>query len=145
MIQETKLRLGDITPRIPGYAALRDDRLSLAGGGLLTYIKETLIFERVAYKTRDSTEVMSFRVKLSKNKWIQLTNVYAPPASSYTSQSVKVATSIILVTNDSLIVGDFNAHSPVWDNSLPVDPRGEALEDWILAEDLSTLNKGIQT
>ena len=146
MIQETKLRLGDKTPRIPGYAALRDDRKALlGGGGLLTYIKDTLIFERVGYVTKDSTETMSFKVKLSKGKWIQLTNVYAPPVSSYTSQSVNVATAIIPVTSDSLIVGDFNAHSPVWDNNIPADPRGEALEDWFLSEDLSILNTGVPT
>ena len=79
MIQETKLRIGDPTPRIPGYAVLRDDRKALYGGGLITYIKETLIYERIGYRTKNATECMSFRVKLSRNKWIQLTNVYAPP------------------------------------------------------------------
>ena len=78
MIQEKKLRLGDTSPRIPGYACLRDDRKAMYGGGLMTYIKETLIFERIGYSTRSSTEVMTFRVKLGKNKWLNLTNVYAP-------------------------------------------------------------------
>ena len=82
MIQETKLRLGDTSPRIPGYACLRDDRKAMYGGGLMTYIKETLIFERIGYSTRSSTEVMTFRVKLGKNKWLNLTNVYAPPTNT---------------------------------------------------------------
>jgi exonuclease III len=44
MVQESKLRLGNPTPRILGYAALRDDRKALNGGGLITYVKLSLIF-----------------------------------------------------------------------------------------------------
>jgi exonuclease III len=91
MIQESKLRIGDPTPRILGYAALRDDRKALNGGGLITYIKDSLIFERIGYYTRSATEVMSFRVKLARNQWLQLTNVG--------HDASKIATDIINVTN----------------------------------------------
>ena len=144
MVQETKLRLGDSTPRIPGYASLRDDRKAMYGGGLITFIRETLIFERISYKTRSSTEVMTFRVKLGRNKWLQLTNVYAPP-STHCHEICKIATEIIPTSDNSLIVGDFNAHSPVWDSDFPLDQRGELLEDWIISEDLQALNSGKPT
>ena len=145
MIQETKLRIGDPTPRIPGYAVLRDDRKALYGGGLITYIKETLIYERIGYRTKNTTECMSFRVKLSRNKWIQLTNVYAPPCSSNGQDAKNVATEIIPVTDNSLIVGDFNCHAPLWDQNIPTDQRGDAIENWLSAEDLTTLNSGEPT
>ena len=144
MIQETKLRLGDTSPRIPGYACLRDDRKAMYGGGLMTYIKETLIFERIGYSTRSSTEVMTFRVKLEKNKWLNLTNVYAPPPT-HCHEDCKVVTNIIPTSENCIIVGDFNSHSPVWDRDFTPDKRGEEVEDWLIAEDLEVLNSGVPT
>ena len=144
MIQETKLRLGDTSPRIPGYACLRDDRKAMYGGGLMTYIKETLIFERIGYSTRSSTEVMTFRVKLGKNKWLNLTNVYAPPPT-HCHEDCKVVTNIIPTSENCIIVGDFNSHSPVWDRDFTTDKRGEEVEDWLIAEDLEVLNSGVPT
>ena len=88
---------------------------------------------------------MSFRVKLARNQWLQLTNVYAPPHNTVGHDASKIATDIINVTDDSLIVGDFNAHSPIWDHSHPSDQRGETLEDWLSAEGLATLNSGEPT
>ena len=145
MIQETKLRIGDPTPRIFGYATLRDDRKALFGGGLLTFIKETLIYERICYKTRNATECMTFRVKLSRNRWIKLTNVYAPPCFSHGQEAKLVATEIIPTTEDSLIAGDFNCHAPLWDPNIPTDQRGDAIENWLAAEDLTILNSGSPT
>ena len=52
MVQETKLRLGDSTPRIPGYASLRDDRKFMDGGGLITFMRESLIYEACLTKPR---------------------------------------------------------------------------------------------
>ena len=88
---------------------------------------------------------MSFRVKLARNQWLQLTNVYAPPHNTVGHDASKIATDIINVTDDSLIVGDFNAHSPIWDHTHPSDQRGETLEDWLSAEGLATLNSGEPT
>ena len=87
---------------------------------------------------------MTFRVKLGRNKWLQLTNVYAPP-STHCHEVCKIATEIIPTSDNSLIVGDFNAHSPVWDSDYPLDQRGELLEDWIISEDLQALNSGKPT
>ena len=144
MIQETKLRLGDSTPRIPGYACLRDDRKAMYGGGLITYIKETLVYERIGYGTRWATEVMTFRTKLGRNKWLQLSNVYVPPPT-HCHTEVKLASTIIPTSEDCIIVGDFNAHSPVWDHHFPPDNRGEEIEEWLINEDLETLNTGVNT
>ena len=45
LIQETKLRKSDRSPRVPGYASIRQDRTrDVAGGGLISFIKHSLIF-----------------------------------------------------------------------------------------------------
>jgi hypothetical protein len=68
-----------------------------------------------------------------------------PPHNTVGHDASKIATDIINVTDDSLIVGDFNAHSPIWDHTHPSDQRGETLEDWLSAEGLATLNSGEPT
>ena len=46
--QETKRRTGKLIPKIRGYTSIRlDCPRQDRGGGLLTYIKDTIIFERV--------------------------------------------------------------------------------------------------
>ena len=56
-IQETKLRKGRATPRVPGYTSIRLDRPNNTGGrGLLTYIRDSLVFECVGESVASSTE-----------------------------------------------------------------------------------------
>jgi len=68
-----------------------------------------------------------------------------PPCSSNGQDAKNVATEIIPVTDNSLIVGDFNCHAPLWDQNIPTDQRGDAIENWLSAEDLTTLNSGEPT
>ncbi len=42
----------------------------------------------------------------------------------------------------TLLGGDLNAHSPLWDTNQPRDTRGEQLEDWVIAYSASALNYG---
>ena len=68
-----------------------------------------------------------------------------PPCSSNGQDAKNVATEIIPVTDNSLIVGDFNCHAPLWDQNIPTDQRGDAIENWLSAEDVTTLNSGEPT
>jgi hypothetical protein len=44
-----------------------------------------------------------------------------------------------------LLGGDFDAHSPLWDVSQPRDGWGTILEEWIIDNDLTSLNDGCGT
>ena len=45
----------------------------------------------------------------------------------------------------SLICGDVNGHTQLWDIHQPSDDRGEALLDWIMDKELTILNHGAHT
>ncbi len=42
----------------------------------------------------------------------------------------------------TLMGGDLNAHSPLWDNHQSGDTRGEQLEEWVIAHSVSALKDG---
>jgi hypothetical protein len=44
-----------------------------------------------------------------------------------------------------LLGGDFNAHSPLWDDYQPRDGFATILEEWIMDNDLISLNDGSKT
>jgi ribonuclease HI len=147
IIQETKLRPNTKTPTIKGYASIRADRKSQdGGGGLISYIKDSLVFERIRDETKDGTETSTFKVKMGKRKWAQFCNLYCPPVRSHSAgQNIRLATESIPTSAESVILGDFNAHSPIWDLSQPSDARGETIEDWIVTNNLTVLNDGRHT
>ena len=52
-IQEMKLRSGTATPRIQGYKSIRADRPGgVIGGGLLIYIRDSVVFQRGSPRRR---------------------------------------------------------------------------------------------
>ena len=146
LIQETKLRAHQKTPRMEGYASIRQDRPAQnGGGGLLSYIKDTLIFERVQESSRNGTEASTFRVKLGKRKWATVCNIYCPPVRPHSSHRASLETDTLPATPDAIILGDFNAHNLLWDSSQPEDDRGETLLDWTIKHDLTIMNDGSHT
>ena len=147
VIQETKLLKENKTPTVEGYTSLRKDRKNQdGGGGLMTFIKKSLAFETIRDATKDSTETQCFKIKMSKRKWVEICNIYCPPVRSHTTnQNVRLATKTIPSTSESIVLGDFNAHSPIWDQFQPPDERGEAVEDWIINNDMTVLNDGRHT
>jgi len=85
--------------------------------------------------------VSTIRVKLSRKKWVQITNLYCRPANS-DNEDVIFDTSIIPTGPNSLICGDFNAHTELWDSKVKADDRGEEVTEWALNNDLTVLNDG---
>ena len=145
VIQETKLGRNVISPKIQGYrAVLRADRKgTMSGGGLIIYAKDSLVYGHVQNSSLSGTESATIKVKLNRAKWIHITNLYVPPVNSACLEVNFNPRKI--PTENCLILGDFNAHSQLWDSSSPLDNRGEEVEDWIFTNGLVTLNDGSST
>ena len=145
VIQESHLQEGRKTPFIEGYASVRADRIAAKHGGLLAYIKKSLVMEEIGSVAIEATEVSTFRVRLTRNKWVHISNVYIPPENSKGQDSIKLRTDAIRAMRSSLICGDFNDHTILWDEHVAQDARGEALADWVFDNNLSILNDGDST
>ena len=145
LIQETKLKAGKTTPKIKGYTSIRLDRPRQdGGGGLLSYIKDTITFERVQEAHIDGTEISSFRVRIGRKRWAMVHNLYCPPDRSHTANT-RLNLNKIVTSPEVIVLGDFNAHSQLWDRHQPPDKRGEIVLDWITTNDLTILNDGATT
>ena len=145
VIQESKLTKRDNTPRMKGYnAILRTDRPTIWGGGLITYAKEDIVYDKVGTAFNEATEAQCVKIKLARNKWLYISNTYIPPPNSK-GQTIAFHPEIIPMKEPAIVCGDFNAHSQIWDHNYPSDNRGEETLDWIIENNLSVLNNGDPT
>ena len=146
LVQETHLTAADPDPTISGYECYRGrNRTEMKGGGIITYFKKTINFERLAKNRQSGLEVSTLRVQLSRNKWIKLTNLYCRPPSPEGNGEVKFDTTLIPADKNSIILGDFNGHNELWDPFIKGDARGEEILDWSVDNDLTILNDGTAT
>ena len=146
IIQESKLTKADKNPpRVTGYkAAMRSDRIGLAGGGLITYVKDSIVFDAGDKRSLTATESTSMRVRLNKKTWVNISNIYVPPQGS-TGQDIEFNTTGIPISDYTFVAGDLNGHSPLWDLIQPPDDRGSEIEDWVIENELTVLNDGSPT
>ena len=112
-------------------------------GGLIFYVKNSIVFTQGQKSSTQGTETSTIHVKTGSNKWLQITNVYVPPSN--TTHPVVFDPRHIPTSPDSIIIGDFNGHTPQWDPTSPVDDRGENIEEWAVGANLHILNTGKPT
>jgi hypothetical protein len=142
VIQETKLRRNNATPKFEGYATIRHDRANeKQGGGLLSLVKNDLSYEAKPEWNSEAqgTEWSRFRVRVGRQRWITITNVYIPPNRSGESDDLQLEQ--LTVSRDAFCAGDFNGHSPMWDAIQPEDARGALIADWMADNDLICCNE----
>ena len=149
LIQETKLHPSARDPSLPGYVVVRRDRPSggPVGGGLMTFVKKDIPHRVVNAYSGDEeygTEVLAVEIQLSRGRCFPLVNVYRPPNRGG-GQGHPSFDHIRVPVTPFLMAGDFNAHSPLWDDSQPSDRWGEALEGWIMDHPMAALNSGDDT
>ena len=107
VIQESKLTLNSPTLNIQHFSTVRKDHHQGQRGGLLTLIHKLINFSR-----RPDTlagpylEKLTITAKLGNTDLI-ITNVYKPPASSCTG-GYNPSLDHLMMTTDTLILGDFN-------------------------------------
>ena len=138
-LQETKLSPNSRIPNFPNFTLLRKDR-NCHGGGLALFIHHSINFAHVNLTPLSEATTEQQAVDLIfDNGTIRLTNVYIPPINSCPPGHSASIAHLLLPDADSIIVGDFNAHDPLWHSSLS-DARGANIASEIEAAEYGTLN-----
>ena len=149
-IQETKLKPTHRTPYLKDYTAIQTDRTYKNGGGLMTYIKNDIIFTE--FKTLHTTnhkltELQHIKIHLTNHKHL---NIYIPPRDttnpdhSNSQEDITNCMTHILNTNNTILTGDFNAHHTLW-HSPTTDNRGTLIADLINSSNQIVLNTNTPT
>ena len=147
-IQETKLRGNDATPKFSGYTSIRQDRANraVAGGGLLTLVKDNLPFQRQHAAAEGNLEMLKVRLMLGGGDSLNIINVYRPPIRS-TVRETRTSESewqSLPAGPEVVIMGDVNAHHHSWDADY-ADCDGEDLYAWCAANEMTVANTGDKT
>jgi hypothetical protein len=144
-IQETKLSARSKPPTFPNYAFVRCDRPVGGGRGLAILIHHSIPYVNVDVSTLTnldpSMEILAVCIEIGGSK-LDVFNVYVPPVSSWPAgHRPDFAALLYFPSNDSLFLGDFNAHHDYWYSPKdPSDPRGDLLAAAINSSSLCTLN-----
>ena len=111
VIQESKLSSNSKTPSIQNITTVRKDRRQGQGGGLLTLIHKSINFSRKPESpetlVEPHLEELTITAMLGDTELI-ITNVYIPQASSCTGGYLP-SLDHLMMTTDTLLLGDFNA------------------------------------
>ena len=134
VIQESKLSQTSSAPCIQNYTTVRKDRRHGQGGGLLTFVPKSINYLRKPESPETlgdpHLEELSISAKLGNTDLI-ISNIYIPPTSSCTG-GYQLSIDHLMMTTDTLLLGDFNAHHSSWHSS-SIDTRGTNLENMINA------------
>ena len=142
VIQELKLSSNSKTPSIQNFTTVRKDRCKGQGSGLLTLIHKSINFSRKPESPETlkepHLEELTITATLGDTELI-ITNVYIPPASSCTGGYHLPSLDHLMMTTDTLILGDINAHDSAWYSS-STDTRGTLLENVVSGSNFGILN-----
>ena len=145
-IQETNIPDKTMLKSPPGYSIVQENRPACKGkgGGLAFIIKNTVNYS-ILNTTNDDKhlEVQGIKVTLGETN-INIINTYIPPSSSCDS-NYTASISNLLKLEDSIIVGDFNAHHSLWHSKLQADTRGNIIANEIDDSNQVVLNEKLDT
>ena len=139
-LQETKLRPCDKTPNIPKYNFFRKDRKKDKGGGLAFLIHDSIQFQAFNPPASNDPYLEVLSVKINS---LVIHNVYVPPTSSC-GPNHSLDLNHLFNDADTIVLGDVNAHDPLWWSSID-DARGSQLSDDISNSEMGILNEDTPT
>ena len=133
-IQETKMKsTSKIT--IPGYNREDKCRTDRQGGGVTTFIRSDINYERIA-NIPNEIKGISIKIKTSTRE-LKIINLYFPPHIPIDIDTIKP----IFNGNNNIICGDLNATCTLW-GAPTTNARGKQLEAAIDELGLTVLNTG---
>ena len=81
---------------------------------------------------------MTTKILTTAKKKIPLTNIYIPPTNTVVEDSISPEK--WPCKEGDIILGDINAHSPLWDENTRddrADKRAEKIESWLADNDMA--------
>ena len=119
MIQESKLSSNSKTPSIQNFTTVRKDRRQGQGGGLLTLIHKSINFSRKPESPETLVEPHLEELTITAT----LGDTELPTSTYPRTGGYLPSLDHLMMTTDTLILGDFNAHHSAWYSS-STDTRG---------------------
>lgn len=108
------------------------------GGGVAVLVKNCIPHSQVPL----TTTLQATAVRLTLHKTITICSIYLPPSTPFTL--VELADLVKQLPPPFVLMGDFNAHSPLWGDAL-LDSRGKLVEDFLNHNNLVVLNSKTTT
>ena len=105
--------------------------------GTAIYINNKVFHDKITINNAD-LQISAVKLQLEKNSTFTIYNIYNQPNKNYDLSNLS---RLLDLQNPVLIVGDFNAHSPIWDeNCASSDHKGNMIEQFINNNNLCCLN-----
>ena len=136
-LNETRLQ-GQDPPTLQGYTpATRNDRLHLTGGGVAIYVRDDIRYVEIPCVR--GSDMCAIEIKVNNAK-VAIICAYWSPINSNTTFNLNNINAITSKYKQYLILGDFNAHHPLW-GSNSINSRGRLLEAEINKNNWCLLNE----
>ena len=118
---------------VRGFETFRRDREHRPKGGLLILMKNISPAGEIHRSGDEDTEVLGTNLMFEGNP-LSIYNLYSPPPKTLHLHAVQPE------EERSIIMGDFNSHSPSWGYP-DLDPKGDEVEDWIITNQMVLINR----
>ena len=109
-----------------------------AKGGAAIIIKKSVQQSSIDLNTR----LQAVAVRVLFNKFLTICSIYLPPDCNFNCEDLQDL--IDQLPPPFLILGDFNAHNPLW-GSILLDHKGKTIEDILDRNSISLFNDGRNT
>ncbi|WP_419648222.1 hypothetical protein, partial [Thiolapillus sp.] len=109
-----------------------------ATGGVTLYIHKSVLFSEIQL----DTDLQAVAVRVSAKKTLTVCNIYLPPSLDVNFSALEHL--IQQLPAPFVLVGDLNAHSPLW-GDVRQDSRGQMIEELLNDYNLCLLNTGEPT
>ena len=109
-----------------------------ACGGTSIFVKNTILHRKLNL----NTNLQAIAVRATLDRPTSICSLYLPPNSNPTLKEIENL--IRQLPSPFILVGDFNAHSPLWGGTT-TNPKGKIIEDLLLKNNLCIFNDKTQT
>jgi ribonuclease HI/endonuclease/exonuclease/phosphatase family metal-dependent hydrolase len=110
-----------------------------AHGGVAIFVKNFAS----SYRIKLNTTLQAIAVSVKIQKRITICSIYLPPNEEV--QLAQLQNLINQLPKPFLLLGDFNAHHPMWHDPRQTDARGRTIVDLITENDVALLDKNKMT
>ena len=121
-----------------GAPVVENNPHSRPSRGIITLIKQNIPYYPIAIDT--PLEAIAFRINLTRE--LTICNIYITPTEEFTTEQLHNL--LQQLPPPFLLVGDFNARSEVWGDSL-TNQHGRKIENLLLTSDIIIMNTGLPT